>query len=520
MRIPLLACLLLAGLAPFPAQAQGVAFDVILATNVINTSLGLETGTYVERFDETRLLPSGDVMLALDLAGATVTTANDEALYRWNDSTGFTLVYRESPTGPIAGLSSLGTYFDDTGRVILLDFAQELLWLIEPGLAPALLVSAGDPAPGLPAGAVFDRFESIPDIAGDWLTFNAFATGGGVTSLDDNGVWRVDLLTQSIELLVREGNTAISPLPGGSVQGFLRDRIADDGSSSLVADIGGGLAAAWQRAADGSFDFLLRTNEARPAIGAGVLVDPISSFAASGPERTVVEANLSGGGYTGFEPAYFLYDEDANESLVHACGELLPGFPSVAAPCLEEPAFFSESDGRLRLTGYVETFSVGAGVWDVASDGSLTPIAVSANAPPLGSGERFQWLAGALTNFGTAPATNVRDDVVVGGRIFDSADQQIGTAIALYQPGEAPQFLLRSGDLIEFHPGLFSPATGVSQVPEINDAGRMVASASTPAVTVLLRAQIPTPTPEPGVGLGLAFGLASLARRAGLRRRC
>ena len=344
-----------------------------------------------------------------------------------------------------------------------------------------------------------------------------FATGGGLTADNDYGVWRTLTDTASLELLVQEGDNNVTPNPADSFQGLALARSADDLTGGLVGGIGVGQRGAWRIGSDGSLSLVMQTGEPRPEVGAGVLVEPVRAYPETAPERTVVEALLSGSVFTGIESAYFLYDGQGNETLVHACGDGLPGFPMRPAACLASGTAIFGDDGRTFLAGYVDSPGIGAGIWNIETDGSLTAVAHSNEQPPLSPGLSFQWNAGLFTYPLQLPLINVNDDVIVSGTRRDSGGNALDDLVVAYLAGEEPEVLLEPGQHVEISPGVTSPIAFVTFRPLLNDLGVVVGIVSTEAGSVvLLRGEVP----EPAFPLMLMIGtffllLANRGKRDG-----
>lgn len=164
----------------------------------------------------------GDVIFFNRLAGASVSTANDQILWRWQDGQ-LRKIAREGDQAP--GVAA-GVVFDsitydgqapavsnDQGDVAFvatlhktgtLSPIESSIWReTDDGLE--LIARTGDPAPGTGTGTVFNQFRPpIMNSLGQ-IAFRGTVIGDGVTQFNDGGIWAEDA-AGTLRLIVREGD--------------------------------------------------------------------------------------------------------------------------------------------------------------------------------------------------------------------------------------------------------------------------------------------------------------------------
>ncbi|MEM9661868.1 MAG: choice-of-anchor tandem repeat NxxGxxAF-containing protein [Planctomycetota bacterium] len=154
------------------------------------------------------------------------------------------------------------------------------IWRIDPTGAVTSVVRTSDDAPGLPPTTRFNVI-SEPDLAsnGDMLFRAVLFRSGGTTADTDEGIWRVR--GGVIEQIMREGDPAPG-LPAGAVFADVNDAITsvqDDGTYSIEVEaeefpVGGRQERRtfWYAPADGDATLMYRTNDPVPAIDPGYQV--------------------------------------------------------------------------------------------------------------------------------------------------------------------------------------------------------------------------------------------------------
>jgi hypothetical protein len=177
---------------------------------------------------------AGDrILYNLQLAGAGVTTANDESLWLYTPGLGNTLLLREGALAPgTAGAVFSGGFNLGSSAVTVngrFEFVASLsggdanaandqaIYIADTtGAAPTLLARKGSPAPG--TDAVFlgfsPFFASVSD-AGVGI-IQAQVTGGTVNATNDNGIWAGT--PGSLSLIARAGITPIQGSNGSTCQ--------------------------------------------------------------------------------------------------------------------------------------------------------------------------------------------------------------------------------------------------------------------------------------------------------------
>jgi hypothetical protein len=169
---------------------------------------------------EPNLSDGGQISFVSPLSGTGVTTANDLGVFRGSTSASLQLVAREGSPAP--GLPS-GVNFsifaspkiNSTGRLVfttsligsgITTANDSSLWTDSTG-SLALVAQEGSPATGISAGVNFAAFSSPAINDNGRIAFFGNLTGTGVTTANDEGLWRSTTGT-NLELVVREGDQA------------------------------------------------------------------------------------------------------------------------------------------------------------------------------------------------------------------------------------------------------------------------------------------------------------------------
>ena len=178
-----------------PMSGQGA---VTIFGSVVNEENQFQIGLWSDRF--------GPLELVLFDTDHLPGTPPDTNVFDWTSAMRgqHVLIDARYESGPFVGFDHEGIWRDSTG-----DFE--------------VVVVDGMPAPGFPAGAMFGSDDSITfnhpihfwdANANGAVVFNAYAEGGGVSTMgfDDEGIWVDD--ASGLRLIVREGDPA--PAVGAS----------------------------------------------------------------------------------------------------------------------------------------------------------------------------------------------------------------------------------------------------------------------------------------------------------------
>jgi len=179
---------------------------------------------------------SGDrILYNLRLAGAGVTTANDESLWLYTPGPGNVLLLREGNPAP----GTAGAVFSGSSETASFELAptavasngrfafftnlaggdanaanDQAVYIADTVGAPTLLARKGAPAPGTDATfRNFNIYQTFVSASGVGI-FTAALAGGTVNSTNDDGIWAGT--PGSVSLVARSGVTPIPGAPSGS----------------------------------------------------------------------------------------------------------------------------------------------------------------------------------------------------------------------------------------------------------------------------------------------------------------
>ncbi len=104
------------------------------------------------------------------------------------------------------------------------------VWMNSPVGGTRLVASKDEPAPGMPAGAVFTHLISLAIDETSHITVGGQTFGSGVTELNDDGLWSEEMFGD-LTLVIREGDPAVGTSAG----------VLFDGSNETLFDTAGRL---------------------------------------------------------------------------------------------------------------------------------------------------------------------------------------------------------------------------------------------------------------------------------------
>ncbi|MBX3426671.1 MAG: hypothetical protein KF688_13410 [Pirellulales bacterium] len=340
-------------------------------------------GGVVASVGEIVLNPHGQVAMAglLVEGSGGVTSSSSSTIWRWRD--GATAMLARAGVGGVPGAA--GTDFNGFSRTLIVDDGTVF---VEADLVPGIgdvtsesrlgvwkfadegdvvARSATTSAPGVP-GAVFTTgvFRLRATANGRLPLTPQLALGGGVTSLNDRGVWNFGLGGEA--LLIREGITAV---PGaGSAKFFAFNapamNVGGDYAFRASLQTGGSVnstnsAGIWQYDAAGVGQLLGRTGSGNvpgiPAASFTAFRDPTINAAG----QVAFHATAAGAG------GIWRYDGGAGE-LVQRVGGVDPvGVPGGVVAALEDPLL--GSDGAVLYSAELQpgvggvTAADAEGIW-------------------------------------------------------------------------------------------------------------------------------------------------------------
>lgn len=318
---------------------QGGFFPGIQPAPGTGGTAEFSTVVFQEILDE-----SGGVTFAGTLSGPTITTANDNGLWRERDGV-VELLMRQGDSAP--GTPPGVKFGTSTGPGLLnlhaasesgnLVFTSQIhgpgiagnndlsIWKIDAG-QPALIAQEGQAAPGTgglfssfsTSNTIFDRPSVIND-AGD-VAFRAdLSPGIDVSALNNRGIWLHD--DGDLSLVVREGTFNAA---SGQTFDFVSDPMITD-SAEVVFFGEDPLQALWRSDATTVVE-IVRQGETAPGLAPGTEFANISpQFTVNGAGEVAFEALLEGPGVTGSNRTSIWRTQEGSISLFIRTGDQAPG---------------------------------------------------------------------------------------------------------------------------------------------------------------------------------------------------
>jgi hypothetical protein len=219
-------------------------------------------------FNEYRLNSAGVYVFRSSLAGAGVTTSNNQALWLRSPSGVLTLVAR---TGDQAAALPSGVTISDIIGEPELDRSGRLAYrasLAGPGIdstnnnaififdngTTTVLARRGDSAPGLPADVLLDGSFQLTFGGGGSIALRAQLRGAGVSSSNNSAIWK-RVGNGPFTLLAREGSAAPGVVPAtnfGDVRSDTRIAMNASGRLMLAAALTNSREGIWLEDASGA----------------------------------------------------------------------------------------------------------------------------------------------------------------------------------------------------------------------------------------------------------------------------
>ncbi|MGH2569934.1 MAG: DUF7453 family protein, partial [bacterium] len=243
---------------------------------------------------------------------------------------------RIAPDGQVAFAAFLtGPAVDETN--------DAAIWTGLPGGNLAVAARAGDQVPDLPAGVVFESFSVdfaliSPEVGSGALGILASATGSGITTSNDHGVWKYD--GGEISMVAREGDVAPGAGAGVVFGGIFGAEVSGLGDLSLRASLAGpGVTAAndegfWTDR-DGALEAFLREGDQVPDLPAGIVVGGAGQYVGTGynfesstfneASRHALQANVTGPGVHTFNNEAIWREQNGALHLLAREGDPAPG---------------------------------------------------------------------------------------------------------------------------------------------------------------------------------------------------
>ncbi|MFT3687023.1 MAG: GC-type dockerin domain-anchored protein [Phycisphaerales bacterium] len=363
------------------ASASGVVgfFTALTGTGVVAANneaayLGLTSGTLALVLREgsqapglpagvnygtlTQMLVNSPTQLAIStaLAGAGVTSANNAAIWYGDPAALAAVAVKGSPAAGFGSLTYAG--FDSTrlslssdgylvisgtlGGLGVTTANDKALWIVSPAAVVTAVAREGDPAPGMPAGALFANFldaqdnvvEASATTGGNTFAF-ATVTGGGTTASNDNGIWYGQ--PGALTLLVREGDPAPTLASPIILSTLTIPGVNSSGNYTFVSGLSGtgtsstNNLAVYRATPAGVFTIIARKGSPAPGYPTSNLnaVTAANRPRINNSNQVLVQGTLTGGGATSNDDSFLaLINADGTSLAVAREGQQYPDLPA------------------------------------------------------------------------------------------------------------------------------------------------------------------------------------------------
>lgn len=309
------------GEVAFTSPVEGVKAEVggVLTTIVANGDPAPGTTVHFGGFENAFLDDSGMVHIRGTLEGSGVTFGvNERGLWTYSGTQG-TLDIRMGDQAPGAGpgvkFRALKAEFDSSTIAFTQDnrisFGGRLTG---PGVTTSndygfwseasgsldLVAREGDPAPGMPAGVVFSRFNGVPQMnAQGATTFRGEVTGPGISGDNFEGIWIGS--AHNLQLVAQRGQTApgLGPQATLSALGFppLVNNSNQVTFSAFVGGVPDHLYSIWT-GAPGDLQLVALDGQQVPGALPGVVTARLYNPLSNGANETAFRAQVTGPGVT------------------------------------------------------------------------------------------------------------------------------------------------------------------------------------------------------------------------------
>lgn len=362
------------------------------------------------------------------------------------------------------------------------------LYIGNPAGGWSILVQEGDPAPGTPGCAYATNFTSVSTLNlgvldDGTVMYRSALTGGDVSgSNDDDAVFSGP--QGSPALVMREERTA---LDSGELIGELGQlsQLNSSGSLLLDATLDTELGSPPATTADDRVLFLyeqanglqvlVREGDPAPGIPGGVtfgtpsgswnIYTGLCAFNASG--ASAIRAGLVGPGVTpGLDDEALYVVSLAGHTLVLRRGDSAPGIPGATINALSHATIGINDAGVVTfassLSGAV-TVADNTALWS-GQPGALQLVAREGDPAPGTGGSLFGDTYGRPTSMNNAGQVLFRNTL--------SGGDAPGTSLWAWDPVCGLRAVMLTGDIVEYIPGSFGAAFGLSNPPTNNGYGR------------------------------------------------
>jgi hypothetical protein len=202
--------------------------------------LGVDGSFYI--FENSSMNAAGGLAFSAHVRGAFPPTQGI-----WTDQSGelAPVILEDAPT-PGTGTTLLQialSDFNDQGVIALTGrhtggtFPNDYAVWTEQGGTFSLLARSVDSAPGMPAGVIVGRIDSVQLNNSGQVLFQSALSGPGLSAANDAALWLHDNGTST--LVARQGDPAVSAGPGVNLGEFARVLLNDAGQSMFLSTLSG-----------------------------------------------------------------------------------------------------------------------------------------------------------------------------------------------------------------------------------------------------------------------------------------
>lgn len=459
-----LACLLA---AMSPAISHGeVTFDTVALSG--DPAPGTPAGVTFGEFSTPFLNDIGEAAFSATLAGPGVVSTNNYGLFS-EVGGGLRLVAREGDPAPgtpagvtfssqsnpvlnIAGQAAFSTSLTGTG----VDFTNNQALYLESGGTLDLIVRAGDPAAGLPAGVVHTGFlNNIALNDAGQIAFGSFQAGPGVNDYtDDHSLYLYSGGT--FNLIARAGTPAPDIAADANFSGLYHaPRLNNAGQMAFLCGLVGTGANSSNNSsaifseAGGSLGLVAQSGNPAPGAPAGVTFRSFEPLEFNDAGDTAFFAYLDGPGIDGTNDGSIFMETGGTLAPVVLAGDPAPGAGAgVNINWLTTPQL--NNSGQIAFRGGLAGSGVDSandGAIYLATGGVLDLIAREGDqAPDVEAGVNFDRLE-------HSPLVNDAGQVAFAGRLTGvGVNSSNNFGLFATRPDGVLELVARRGDLFDVNP--------------------------------------------------------------------
>lgn len=361
------------------------------------------------------------------------------------------------------------------------------VWVTDAASQPHLLARFGSPAPGWPAGTNFESAFAQGVYHGVGLVFGEIREASGDLNI---GVYAGTSSADLRPILVL-GRPLPGATTGSSVTGV--GSVLQGADRTIVsATLSDGTNGVWASSERG--------------------IEPIALDGQLGPDGTIITSPTFGGrdsdhllisGFmstnSGIQPGYLFYSGTTKDDLklVLRPDGPVPGAPGAhwtfAGPHDHPAALINRSDEVALMEPFqAQSGDYRKGIWLGSSPADMHLIAVEgANAP--GAGATTKYFSFGTIGFWCGLRLNEAGQLAFQSLLSDDGQTPSGTGVFAYDPSVGTFLVTRTGDEIEFAPGVIKTVNSASVV-DLNNSDQLLLWASfTDGSSGIFEATVPEP---------------------------